>query len=466
MSGIGEAFAKGALIKTILDVTNGVAYIQNADTNSYIEGTFTRIKPPILTATPDNLTNVLSCAQAGATIQLSAGKYGRLDLIGGNAYPEGLTIVGGEGVTVAGVSISSGLIDPVHITDSNDQLQMPSNLTFKDLTLTDSICLRNCAMDGLNILNCDFQKGASIQLSPVSLVDKYGRDTTKTAKTVWHWPSVKPHIRNVIIDGNLVRDATVDASDTGTTAILVSSVNNIQITNNEIKNAPFNGIQVNGQSGSFSTGRIGIMNNMVRSSGSRSIRVAALKNAELFMHSNDLRYANQIETENEEYIKVSGCENTEYTWSLSSTSGSNSYRDDSGLRKISIGDGITLSDSSNMVAWVAEKSYNDGWHYRKWNDGVTELIGTVSGEIGEGTRVVEFISLPVIIPAAAKVHVQITTTGNYPPALTNYPAVSHYSLSDMEGSGGFDTLDVYFNFAPANETVNVSINLHLVYKEE
>ena len=39
MPGIGEAFAKGALIKVILDVTNGYAYIQNAGTNSYIEST-------------------------------------------------------------------------------------------------------------------------------------------------------------------------------------------------------------------------------------------------------------------------------------------------------------------------------------------------------------------------------------------------------------------------------------------
>ena len=39
LTGIGEAFAKGALVKVILDVTNGFAYIQNADTNSYLEST-------------------------------------------------------------------------------------------------------------------------------------------------------------------------------------------------------------------------------------------------------------------------------------------------------------------------------------------------------------------------------------------------------------------------------------------
>lgn len=37
LTGIGELFIKGALVKTVLDVTNGFAYIQNADTNAYLE---------------------------------------------------------------------------------------------------------------------------------------------------------------------------------------------------------------------------------------------------------------------------------------------------------------------------------------------------------------------------------------------------------------------------------------------
>lgn len=37
LSGISELFIKGALVKVILDVTKGYAYIQNADTNAYLE---------------------------------------------------------------------------------------------------------------------------------------------------------------------------------------------------------------------------------------------------------------------------------------------------------------------------------------------------------------------------------------------------------------------------------------------
>ena len=42
LTGIGNLFAKGALVKVILDVTNGHAFIQNADTNAYIEKTFAK----------------------------------------------------------------------------------------------------------------------------------------------------------------------------------------------------------------------------------------------------------------------------------------------------------------------------------------------------------------------------------------------------------------------------------------
>ena len=40
LTGIGNLFSAGAFISVLLDVTNGAAYIQNADTNAYIEGAF------------------------------------------------------------------------------------------------------------------------------------------------------------------------------------------------------------------------------------------------------------------------------------------------------------------------------------------------------------------------------------------------------------------------------------------
>lgn len=40
LTGIGNLFSKGALVKAILDVTNGYAFLQNADTNAYLEERF------------------------------------------------------------------------------------------------------------------------------------------------------------------------------------------------------------------------------------------------------------------------------------------------------------------------------------------------------------------------------------------------------------------------------------------
>ena len=44
LTGIGDLFTEGAYVKAILDVTNGYAYLQNADTNAYLEDQI-RIRP-------------------------------------------------------------------------------------------------------------------------------------------------------------------------------------------------------------------------------------------------------------------------------------------------------------------------------------------------------------------------------------------------------------------------------------
>ena len=40
LAGLGNLFSEGAYVKAVLDTTNGYAYIQNADTNGYIEQKF------------------------------------------------------------------------------------------------------------------------------------------------------------------------------------------------------------------------------------------------------------------------------------------------------------------------------------------------------------------------------------------------------------------------------------------
>lgn len=55
LAGIGNLFEEGAYIRVILNTVNGFAYIQNADTNGYIEAKFASI-PTVYTGTtnPDN----------------------------------------------------------------------------------------------------------------------------------------------------------------------------------------------------------------------------------------------------------------------------------------------------------------------------------------------------------------------------------------------------------------------------
>lgn len=44
VAGIGNLFAAGSVVKVVLDVTNGGAYLQNADTNAYLESRFNSMK--------------------------------------------------------------------------------------------------------------------------------------------------------------------------------------------------------------------------------------------------------------------------------------------------------------------------------------------------------------------------------------------------------------------------------------
>ena len=66
LTGLGNLFAAGAYVKAILDVKNGFAYIQNADTNTYIEATFLKkgkdgdLMNGLLKFQPENGTSVVT----------------------------------------------------------------------------------------------------------------------------------------------------------------------------------------------------------------------------------------------------------------------------------------------------------------------------------------------------------------------------------------------------------------------
>ena len=45
LTGIGNLFVRGSIVKVIVDTVDGIAYLQNADTNGYLEGKFENCLP-------------------------------------------------------------------------------------------------------------------------------------------------------------------------------------------------------------------------------------------------------------------------------------------------------------------------------------------------------------------------------------------------------------------------------------
>jgi hypothetical protein len=254
---------------------------------------------------------------------------------------------------------------------------MPSNLTFKDLVFTNSLCLRNCSIDGLKVLDCRFYDdndnntphlGANINIQPTRLDDKFGRDEAPGTTAISHWPAAQPYVNNILISGNTIDYASIVDDYTqptnkgknpdSTSAIYVGAASNVEVSNNLITDAAFNGIQVNGKDVHHPSGTIAILNNKVKRSGSRGIRISHLKDAQVFVYENRLMDDNNAPQEliNEEHIKVSSCENTEYTWRLSSTSGPNGYREQESdnYHYLTVGDGILIDKEIN-TEWTDDK---------------------------------------------------------------------------------------------------------------
>lgn len=381
---------------TLVNETNGHSMAHINDTNNPHNVTAEQLgidvdhlckKNAVYTATPDNLLEVIRKAEAGATVHLLAGNYPLLTFTGeyGLAraetdnplqgtvmkYPENLTIIGEPGVKIAGISITSGVMDN-ELTNTTvlEKMRLPGNLTIKyvssksgsalttaDMCITDNVCLRNCVIDGLHIENCYFTHGG-IQLNPDSFKDYYGADTASIADTVWHRQWAKPLISNVIIKGN--RFGAAGDSGTEASAVNARCVNNIEVSSNYIDYTPYGGILVHGQSNHFSTGRIGIIDNVVRNGGVQGIHVANLIDAELFVHTN--RLFNQDEVR-EASILASNCVNTKYVFDANG-GGLNKYN--SAVITVENGGIIIMNDhpAPENAAPAIESTEYPGCYYR------------------------------------------------------------------------------------------------------
>ena len=267
-------------------------------------------------ANPETLTTVIANANPGSVIQLAQGTYSRIDLHGKTAYPENLTIVGGDGVTVAGVSITSGvpsweLVRNHSTTDLTiTKATLPSGLTFQKLNFTDSFSLRNAQLENLSIINCHFEENTNISITPSYFRDNYGNDHNGNFAVIR--PSyVQLTVKNLIIRNCTIENSTVyQYSGTTSSAIQVIGADGANISNNTVNACISSGILVGGVAVDYDikcSGKISILDNKLHNC-SRGIRVYDLHNGELVISNNQIT-KNSVGV-NDGYIRVSTCHNT------------------------------------------------------------------------------------------------------------------------------------------------------------
>ena len=319
-----------------------------AMTGSMAAGMVANKKPGTYTVTPETLAKILKMAEPGATIKLSAGEYGRIDLHGQNAYPEDCTFIGCEGATVAGVSITSGVIsDTLQASADISDAILPQGLTFEGVAFTDSFCLRNARVDNLTLDNCRFGEKTNISISPECFVDAYGDDRFSEPKgngSMYRFPYAHLKQKNLVIrDCELVGSTGTPQYENGqASAINVVGVDGVTIYHNET-NGGYNGIQVGGQItdyGVLSCGKVSITKNTVKNTTTRGINVHSICDGDVTIAENALESINH-----DDKIIVRYCDNTTLTWDVWNEHKDYSKPNTCDGKAIAVGSGIVVAET-------------------------------------------------------------------------------------------------------------------------
>lgn len=120
--GGANLFAANVIVKVILDTEAGMAFVQNADTNAYLEGKFTQV------------SNAAAAAQTAASDAATAAANAQTTADGKMSYnanlvqfaSDVLTTLGGAAVDVGGVKIATGSYVGTGKSGQNN----PNSLTF------------------------------------------------------------------------------------------------------------------------------------------------------------------------------------------------------------------------------------------------------------------------------------------------------------------------------------------------
>ena len=272
----------------------------------------------LMVADTSNVEEIIASAKAGSTIVLSKGNYSLIELKGLNAFKDNITITAVDGVTVDGLLITSGLTKAEYLNEEKTSAILGENLTITNITFLDDIQVRNCTLSGLTISDCKFTGEARIivraneffaiyKTNPSARdgdIPKFGMDDNAMVSGT----NISNEIINITIENNTlegVHDSILDNS----TVIYLCDVNGATVKNNIIEDAEFNGIQVTSGITSYgsyySRGQIVIEGNIIKSSGSRSIRLSYYDDsAQVLVKNNVLSNANTNPKEAEENSEV------------------------------------------------------------------------------------------------------------------------------------------------------------------
>lgn len=294
-------------------------------------------------ANPSNVNDIIAKALPNSTIILESGEYEQINLVANRyneetdkyetlpLYPENLTITISDNtdidsVSVAGVLLDSGFKQNYYFRKSDIiNSVMPKGLTFRNICFTKDVVLQNCGIENLSIQGCYFDTGSTLQICPNDIV---------AGGTSYRYLHASTKVTNLYVRGCTF----VESASGNKSAIFALDVNGATISNNTINNRPYNAIQIGSRSGRTSTGLIKITENTITGTKSRGIRISALENARLEMLSNYLSDVN-LTDKNDEYVKISGCYNTEYVFK---TGGDNSNKYNGIV--FGEGNGILISD--------------------------------------------------------------------------------------------------------------------------
>lgn len=291
---------------------------------------------------PDSaaFATIVKNAQEGSIIQLAAGTYPRLNLKGKDAFRKNITIRGyrtrssgaefvlsnyTKHTIIDGIAISSdvepfaNIGDPAGRASDITAATMNSNLRFEHLILDSSFSLVNADITDLSLYDCQFNAGTYAQIC-ANKVNNCFNDYSRWTDTFENFPLYQTrYAHNVSVSYCHFIDARTDTTteigafvkSDGMSAIYMNAVDGATITGNVIDKAAYNGIQITGTSTADrfkakSKGKILVTNNEVKCTGSRSIRMSSIENAEIIMLWNIMTAKGNIPTEDDaEAVKIS-----------------------------------------------------------------------------------------------------------------------------------------------------------------